>query len=303
MLLPWQLGLAQPPVPLVLAPGAYMLPGVLAEPDSENRGRVVNIGILVGDEGALVIDSGANRQQGEEILAIAERLAGKPVRLLVNTHPHPQNVLGNMAFAARGVPILASARTREKMAERCPRCLASMTHAVGEATMAGTEIVLPNDILEAGTERSVAGRRIRFVLPGHGHSEGDLAVLDIDSGVVFAGDLVYRAQVPHLSEAHSLGWLAALDELRRQPVSILVPGRGPVGRLADIEPLYAYLSSLRAVVAAAYEAGLSPDETLQRAELPRFASWQGYHERHARNVQHVYFEFERADLAERGGGK
>ncbi len=281
---------------VALAPGVWMIPGVLAEVNDGNRGRVVNIGIIAGAEGAIVIDSGANRLQGEAILAAAQRLAGKPVSLVINTHPHPQNVLGNAAFAAQGIPILASEQTRARMAERCPRCVAAIAEVVGSEAMAGKAIVLPGLTVAATETRSVAGRRLRLLVPGHAHSEGDLAVHDLDSGVLFSGDLVYRGQVPHLAEARIDGWLGALDVLRREPARWLVPGRGAPGTLRDLEPLAEYLVSLRARVAAAYAQGRSLDEALERAALHDFASWEGYASRHARNVQHVYFEIERADL-------
>lgn len=281
---------------VAIAPGAWMIPGVLAEASADNRGRVANIGILAGDDGAIVIDSGASRSQGEEILATAQRLAGKPVRLLINTHPHPQNVLGNGAFAARGIPILASAETRARMIERCRRCLAAATEAIGAQAMAGTEIVLPELVVVASEIREVAGRRLRLLVPGHAHSEGDLAVLDLDSGVLFSGDLAYRGQLPHLAESRIDGWLAALATLRGEPVRWLAPGRGAPGSLADLDPIVAYLGGLRQRVAAAYAKGLSLDETLDYAALPEFAAWEGYGARHGRNIQHVYFEFERADL-------
>lgn len=285
---------------VMLAPGAWVIPGLLAESNAENRGRVANIGILAGEDGAIVIDSGASRLHGEELLAVAERLAGKPVRLLINTHPHPQNVLGNAAFAARGIPILASAQTRAMMAERCPRCLAALTEAIGAPAMAGTTIVLPELTVTVSETRAVAGRRLRLILAGHAHSEGDLGVLDLDSGVLFSGDLVYRGQLPHMAESRIEGWLAALAALRREPAAMLVPGRGAPGALADLEPLAAYLAGLRERVAAAYAAGLSLDETLERAAMPDFATWEGYAARHARNVQHVYFELERAEFAGTG---
>lgn len=277
-----------------------MIPGVVAEVNAVNRGRVANIGILAGDDGAIVIDGGASRRQGEEILATAQRLAGKPVRLLINTHPHPQNVLGNVAFAARGIPILASAQTRDRMVERCPRCLEATAAAIGSEAIAGTEIALPGHTVAASETRTVSGRRLRLLVPGHAHSEGDLAVLDVESGVLFSGDLVYRGQLPHMAESRVDGWLAALAVLRHEPARVLVPGRGAPGGLADLEPFAAYLVGLRERVAEAYARGLSLDETLEHAALPEFAGWEGYDARHARNVQHVYFELERADL-ERAG--
>lgn len=283
--------------PQRLAPGVFLIPGVVAEPSAENRGRVVNTGFIVGPEGVVVIDSGASHAQGEAILDEVARVTARPVRLLINTHPHPQNVLGNSAFAARGIPILASVQTRTMMAQRCPRCFEAMALSTGAANMAGTQIVLPGELLSTSETRRIAGRELRLLHLGHAHSEGDVAVVDVETGTLFAGDLVYRGQIPHLGEASLAGWIAALARLQEESFGILVPGRGAPGGRAELAAFAAYLEELQARVAAAYAAGRSPDETLELARQTAFAGWEGYAARQGRNVQHAYFELERADLA------
>lgn len=274
----------------------YVIPGAIGEASASNRGRVVNTGFIVARDGVIVIDSGANQRHGEAILAAVARITRKPVKLLINTHAHPQNVLGNSAFADRGIPILATTASVVAMDQRCPRCLESLGQSVGREAMQGTRIHLPETSVPGSQALEVGGRRLRLLHFGHAHTEGDLAVLDEATAVLFSGDLVYRQQLPHLSEASSAGWLAALQQLAELPFQILIPGRGAVGKSADLAPTQGYLSALRQRVSAAYRDGRSADEAIQQAELPEFAGWQGYADRHGRNVQHVYFEIERDDL-------
>lgn len=279
-----------------VAPGVYVLPGILAEPDAKNAGRVVNTGFIVGRRGVVVIDSGANRRQGEVILAAIRQVTRRPVILLIDTHPHPQNVLGNIAFARRHIPILATAMTAEKMNERCPRCLEHLTASVGAEAMAGSEIVLPQQRITAATTIDLGDRRIRLIPTGWGHSEGDLVALDEPSGVLFTADLVYAGQIPHLSEARIDGWLKALDLLLTLPARQVVPGRGPLGTRQAIANFRRYIAALYTQVAADYRAGHTLDETLTRLDMPEFHDWQGYAERHPLNIQHVWYEIERNDF-------
>ena len=290
------------PLPLQrVADGVYVIPGVVAEASPANRGRVANTGFIVGSDGVVVVDSGANHEHGLAILATVASVTAKPVSLLVNTHPHPQNVLGNSAFAERGIPILATAATAEAMRARCPECLRSLERSIGVGPMLATRIRLP-DVVVAGSEvRAAAGRRLRLLHAGHGHTEGDLAVFDEASAVLFAGDLAYRGQIPHLSESDTAGWQASLRTLGDLPFQVLVPGRGPVGGPGDLAATEGYLAQLRQRVHAAYRDGRSVDEAIAQADLPEFSSWQGYAERHGRNVQHVYFEIEREEFSGRGG--
>lgn len=279
-----------------LVDGVFVIPAPLADATPENRGRVVNSGFIVGRDGVIVIDSGANHRHGEAILAAVARVTPKPVKLLINTHPHPQNVLGNSAFAERGIPILATAATVAAMDERCPNCLARLRQSVGDEAMRATRIQLPDTPIAASQALEIAGRQLRLLHFGHGHTEGDLAVFDEASASLFSGDLVYSGQLPHLSEANTPGWIAALNQVAALPVRILIPGRGPVGAADDIAPIRRYLAELRQSVAAAYREGRSADEAIRLAELQEFAGWHGYAARHGRNVQHVYFEIERDDL-------
>lgn len=279
-----------------VAPGVYVIPGIVGDPSPENRGRVVNTSFIVGRTGVIVIDSGANTHQGQAILATIRRVTRKPVKLLINTHPHPQNVLGNAAFAERGIAILATAVTAEKMNERCPRCLENLTASVGVEGMRDTRIVLPQQTLDTDTTLTAGGRRLRLIPTGWGHSEGDLAVLDSKTGVLFTADLVYAGQIPHFFEARVDGWLAALDTLAALPVRTVVPGRGPIGPPAQIATMRRYVQQLRDTVTTAYRAGRTLDETLTHADFPEFRNWQGYATRHPLNVQHVWYEVERADF-------
>ena len=279
-----------------LANGVFVIPAPLADATPENHGRVINSGFIVGRDGVIVIDSGANHRHGEAILAAVARVTPKPVKLLINTHPHPQNVLGNSAFAERGIPILATAATIAAMNERCPNCLASLRQSVGDEAMRATRIQLPDTTLAASPALEIAGRQLRLLQFGHGHTEGDLAVFDEASAALFSGDLIYSGQIPHLSEANTAGWIAALSQVAALPIRILIPGRGPVGGAGDLAPIRRYLSELRQRVAAAYQEGRSADEAIALAELQEFSGWHGYAARHGRNVQHVYFEIERHDL-------
>lgn len=285
-----------------LANGVFVIPAPLADAAPENSGRVINSGFIVGRDGVIVIDSGANRRHGEAILATVARVTAKPVKLLIDTHPHPQNVLGNSAFAERGIPILATAATVAAMDERCPNCLANLRQSVGDEAMNGTRIRLPDTAVATSQMLEIAGRQLRLLHFGHGHTEGDLAVFDEASAALFSGDLIYNGQIPHLSEANTRGWIAALDQLAGLPFRILIPGRGPSGDAGDLASTRRYLSELRQRVAAAYQSGRSVDEAITLAELPEFAGWQGYAARHGRNVQHVYFEIERDDLGGRREG-
>lgn len=76
-----------------------------------------NIVAIVGDDAVAVVDTGHHPRLTREIAGEIRRLAGKPVRYVVNTHWHNDHVSGNamVAEAFPGVTIVAHAFTAQMM--------------------------------------------------------------------------------------------------------------------------------------------------------------------------------------------
>eukprot|EP01136_Pigoraptor_vietnamica_P015712 Opistho-1_new@59205 len=162
------LPLSAQPVPLrlrQLASHIYVLDAHNAEPNAGNGGLVVNTGIIAGPHGVLVVDPGAHASAGRALAKTVESELKMPIVGVVNTHAHPEHVLGNAAFAH--LPIYASAQTQQLMRQRCQMCLRALTRLVGAQAMRQTRIVLPNRTLAPGD--SVAIARQRFVVKVFAH--------------------------------------------------------------------------------------------------------------------------------------
>ena len=57
-----------------------------------------NIGVVLGDEAALLIDTRISHRQAAEIQADLRELTALPVGVVVNTHGHSDHAFGNHAF-------------------------------------------------------------------------------------------------------------------------------------------------------------------------------------------------------------
>lgn len=286
---------AQTLTPEPVAPEVYAFVGALAEPAPENRGFVANQGFIVGDTGVIVIDTGASHAHGEAMLAAIRRVTDKPVVLVINTHPGAERVLGNSAFAALGVPILAHRDAARFMAANCRTCLENLNAVLGEALMAGTTIAAPTALVDGTTTLKIAGRTLEVLHFGWTRA-GDVAVFDRASGALFTGDLVCLDRVPQVRDAHLDNWLAALEALRRLPIRVLVPGRGPISSPQRITEVQTYLEDLRAAVQARYDRGDSLSEAIDNASVHAFRGWALYPLLHPGNVHHLYLELERQAL-------
>jgi glyoxylase-like metal-dependent hydrolase (beta-lactamase superfamily II) len=80
------------------------------------------------------------------------------------------------------------------------------------------------------------------LLPGSGHSPGDLMVLVDDAEVLFLGGLGYFGVTPLAFQGDPATWSAVLGTLP-DLAEKFVPGHGPVGGPADVMALADYLQA------------------------------------------------------------
>ncbi len=279
--------------PRRLAPEVLAFIGQTADFDTVNGGNIVNTAVIDSPAGLIVIDSGPSLRYGQQLRA---RFGGRPVALVINTHLHPDHMLGNLAYA--DAPIGALPATIDGMASE-GNAFAENLYRMSGDWMKGTELRLPDRPLAAG-QLSVAGRRLQLLALA-GHSGADLAVYDEKSGILFAGDLVFHGRAPTTPHADIPRWLAALDELevltRRPGFVALLPGHGEPARDAGpIRQTRAWLQWLQQTVRDAARAGLDMNEVMARPLPAEFAALPMAATEFRRSVSHLFPAAEAAVL-------
>lgn len=280
-----------------IAEGVYVLQGAPGEASSANQGRISNLAFVLGQTGVVALGTGTSRAEGERLIDTVRRLTGKPVVLAINTHASADHVLGNGAFARRGIPVLAHAETDRFMVQNCTRCIQRLADALGAAPLNGTEMSRPTRLIDGSETIIAGGRRLEILHLGHTFQPGAIAVFDPASRVLFAGELAAFGQIPDLHNADVRSWLLALEQLKRLQPRHVIPAHGPTAAAARLDDLAAYLRALLAAVAEAYAYGMTLEDATRRVELPAFRHWALYDVQHSRNVHHVYLELEAEDLA------
>jgi quinoprotein relay system zinc metallohydrolase 1 len=274
--------------PKQVANGIWMLEGATDYFSMENGGDIVNCAILEGSEGLTVVDTGPSRRYGEAMLSALANLTGKSVTTVINTHHHPDHFFGNQVF--EGVPIRALSRTGALAAEQGEDFASNMYHILGD-WMRGTEVVPPTQSLASG-EVTLGGRRLD-VLPLSGHTESDLALLDIETGTVIAGDLAFLDRAPTTPSADLAKWRESLDILNGLGASAVIPGHGPFDpALASLAQTRAYLDWIEGVFTEAAEEGFDMIEVMELPIPDRFAEMGAQPDEYYRSVSHLFPKIE-----------
>jgi glyoxylase-like metal-dependent hydrolase (beta-lactamase superfamily II) len=186
----------------------------------------VNVTLIGGTHGLLVVDTHASAADAREVLADVRRLGAGEVTGIVNTHWHFDHTFGNDAFrAAYGeLSVVAHETAAEELArwgDEVPRD-------------DETEIVLPDRTFSSALVLDLGDRAVELVHPGRGHTGGDLVVRVPDVDVLLAGDLVEESAPPSFGgDSWPMEWPLALDVALglTTPATVVVPGHGaPVDR-------------------------------------------------------------------------
>ncbi|POA51786.1 MULTISPECIES: quinoprotein relay system zinc metallohydrolase 1 [unclassified Pseudomonas] len=279
--------------PRQIAAGTWLLEGSTDNFAKANGGNIVNTGFIVTDSGVVVIDSGPSKRYGEALRRAIAATTDKPVIQLLLTHHHPDHVLGNQAFG--DVPIGALAGTSDLLRQQGEGMAENMYRMVGD-WMRGTEVVLPTQVLEPGV-LEVGGHRLRL-LGLSGHTGADLAILDENTGVLFAGDLVFYQRALTTPNSPGLGvWLKDLDTLQALPWKLIVPGHGPVASdTAPFAQMRDYLGWLDGLMRDGAAQGDDMAEMIRRPIPERFAGISLTRYELIRSVSHLYPRYERQRL-------
>ena len=190
-----------------------------------------NIGVVLGDESALLIDTRLSHRQAAEIQADLRTLTDLPVGAVVNTHGHSDHCFGNHAF--RPAAIWGHKRCVAMIEATAERQRDNTIAAMPDLASELYEVVFdPPDrtFAESATaEVEPGGRSVELRYLGRGHTDNDIVVLVPDADVLFAGDLLEADATPYFGDAFPIDWPETVERLVELATGAVVPGHGTVG--------------------------------------------------------------------------
>lgn len=271
-----------------IADGVYVRTGRIAVPfESEN---VANTGFIVGSRCVAVIDTGGSVAEGRAIDDAIREATELPVCFVINTHVHPDHILGNRAFDRENVTFAGHAKLPRAMALRGDTYLG---RAAERPAAVAAGIVPPERTVDDEVQLDLGARRLVLRAHGTAHTDNDLTVLDERTGTLFAGDLVFLEHLPVLDGSIN-GWLAELATLMRLTVERVVPGHGPAhaGWPAAGEPTVEYLRDLRAATREWIADGDDLGAAQRAIGVNHPERWRLVEDYHERNIAAAFAELE-----------
>ncbi len=248
----------------------------------------VNVGLVLGRDGALVVDTRSSDVQGRRALDDVRRLGRDiTVRHVVSTHVHFDHTFGNAAFDEATVH--AHDNVGRTFLADADRIKAAFRADPGDAPELGYTAQDAADVLAStvrgpdhtfGSEATIdlGDRLVTMTYAGRGHTDGDIAVVVPDTDAVFLGDLVEESADPSFGgDCWPLEWadtltahLAALSDR-----SVVVPGHGRAVDRGFVEAQRDDIATVAAVIRERRLGGETLEAALRTpdARLPYPLDW------------------------------
>jgi glyoxylase-like metal-dependent hydrolase (beta-lactamase superfamily II) len=259
-----------------------------------------NAGLIRGQDLTLLVDTQFDLAHTAAMLTAMRSITdAAPIRHAVNTHGNGDHCYGNELLAS-DVRIWAAPEATAHLRAESPALLAGMLAAelpapladylqdsFGAFEFAGISPRMPDQAITADHDLDLGGRPVRLLRASPAHTHGDVAVYDMDSGVVFTGDLLFIGGTPIMWAGPAESWIATLERLLALDADTFVPGHGPVTDAAGVRAVRDYLEHIDTHTRQLHASGCSAAEAVRQIDLGPFADL-GNPERIVINVDAIY---------------
>jgi len=249
-----------------------------------------NVAVQVGDDGALVVDTGTQAAAAElldAIQGVIQQHAGdrKALSVIIDTNGRLDHIGGNAVIAGAGSQILggheaADAKQFAGEAEQAAEVLAEqnvLTRLVQEQSTSAKHA--PQALLPTITEdfdlynMSFDGEAVQVYHPHYANTDGQLMVFFRQSNVIATGDVVDMRYYPIIDVARGGtidGELVALNKVIELAVpamyaeggTMVIPGHGALCDQADVESYKNMITTIRNRIQFYKNEGKSLDQVL-----------------------------------------
>ena len=251
-----------------------------------------NCGIVLTQEGVVLIDSGHSPTDSRAISDFVKKLTPLPVRFLIDTEPHPDHTTGHFVFSPPAT-IIAHAGASESMRGRekeSPGRIAKLTGVSPEmrAALEGYRFVVPHIEYRDKMTLNVGERTFELLYQKGVHSEADTAVWLPKERVLFSASGIVVDQINILRPFVTIpDILAAAKMMKALNPEHVIPGHGQPGTVKIFEDTEKYYALLLERVDKLVKQGKSLDEIKKEVKMPEYSHWASQ-ERFPTNVEAAY---------------
>jgi len=228
------------------------------------KGSGGNIGVMVGDDGVIMVDD-QYAPLADKIKAAISQISDKPIKYVVNTHWHFDHVGGNEVFGADGSIIIAHNNVRTRVSSD-----QFMAHQQREVP-ASPEVAWPIVTFSEDLTYYFNDEEIVIHHSPPAHTDGDAVVYFKKANVIHMGDTYVRYGYPFVDISAGgsvIGMITNLDKVIAMinEDTKVIPGHGELAGRSDMIAFRDTLKDIVDGVKTGIQKGQSLDE-IQSSEI------------------------------------
>lgn len=251
-----------------------------------------NAGIILTQEGTVLVDSGHNPTDSRAILATVRKLTQYRVRYLFNTEPHADHTTGHFLFSPPAMVVAhegagasmkaaytANPQRNEKLMAESPQM---------RQAFEGYRLVIPQIEYRDKLTLNLSERSFELFYLKNVHSEADTAVWMPKERVLFSASAVVVNQFNIFRPNVTIpDILASIKMMKALNPEVVVPGHGAPGTVKIFEDSEKYYGLLLERVGKLVKAGKSLADIQKEVKMPEYDHWASK-ERFPSNVEAAF---------------
>jgi len=250
-----------------------------------------NCGIIVTQEGVVLIDSGPNPPDSQVIMKAVRQLTAQPVRFLINTETHNDHTTGNFVFSPPAIVIAARGATQGIKSYYDPKRNEKLIAESAEMRKAfrGFRLVTPQVEFHDRMVLQLGGRTMEIMQLNNIHSDADTAIWLPKERVLFSAATAAVKRFGFLRPFVTIENIKAdIKKLKALNAEVIVPAHGLPGTVAPLNDTDRFYDVLLDRVGKLVVQGKSLEAVKSELRLPEYQNWSGGKERLDTNIEAAF---------------
>ncbi len=227
-----------------------------------------NIGVLVGNDGVILVDD-QFAPLSDKIKKAVASISDKPIRFVINTHFHGDHSDGNKIFGGEGAIIVAHENARKRLSTD----YFFKTYKQEQKAMSYEG--LPKITFAQSLNFNMNGETVHVIHIKDAHTDGDAAIYFKEANVLHAGDAFVRYGLPFIDDDGG-GTIDGMINGAEQMLKMIndqtkiIPGHGQISSKKDLQDYKNHLQTIRNRIADGIKAGKTVDQVISSDPTKEF---------------------------------
>ncbi|WP_405292575.1 MBL fold metallo-hydrolase [Algibacter sp. Ld11] len=221
-----------------------------------------NIGVSIGNDGVLIIDT-QFAPLTPKIISAIKKLSDQPIKIVANTHHHGDHTGGNENLGDLGATIIAHENVRTRLLENSGK--------------SAIPVITFNDKLNI----QINNEQVALFHVENAHTDGDAMLYFTESNVLHTGDTYFNARYPYI-DINSGGSINGYINAVKSGLMVvdndtkIIPGHGNLSNKAEYLTFLNMLETVKAAVLKEIKNGKTEDEVSANTLLTKTYDDLGY---------------------------